>query len=419
MSGILNPRHFVSLVLVAARKAELRLGQALMVEGEVDMFAKGQRFDEDVVSAWARGKLPIDKLVLEGSERATPKNLLGDLETAWSTHEDFAALEAAAESKPVVRKFINCLALPAPLELHLTTMRVAAPVLYAKSLAGAWLAVVVGAKLKLERADLEKAFRGALLRDLGMLYADPELTGPDYDVRLSASDREQLQAHAKVGSDLVNKYGGAAFEAVADLVAQHHERLDGSGYPRGMRGLDLSLAARLIGLVDVVAAIRLRPGSAATDLSKVLTMLLMDRHGFDDALYACLLKMTGDARAAENEDDEGASALAMRLSMESQSLAEQVVELEDKLRARAKNVGREVQAGAQRVFSVLRRSGLADREVTWWLKKVALGRDKARPDELQRIELQMIEMRRQFERLESDLGGGPDMLTFQDVVNKR
>jgi len=61
-----------------------------------------------------------------------------------------------------------------------------------------------------------------------------------------------IKIHAKAGADIIK---GISFPwPVAEMIVQHHERLDGSGYPYGLRGEEICLGARIIAVADTVEA---------------------------------------------------------------------------------------------------------------------------------------------------------------------
>ncbi|MGH8914030.1 MAG: HD-GYP domain-containing protein, partial [Acidimicrobiia bacterium] len=69
------------------------------------------------------------------------------------------------------------------------------------------------------------------------------LTGREYD---------QMKTHAAIGEEILDRISLLA--EVAPIVGQHHERLDGSGYPRGLRGEDILLEARILAVSDTFDA---------------------------------------------------------------------------------------------------------------------------------------------------------------------
>lgn len=91
---------------------------------------------------------------------------------------------------------------------------------------------------------------GALLHDVGKLAVPTDiLTRPG---RLTDSEYEVVKSHAEHGYEILREIDFPW--PVADIIRQHHERLDGSGYPLGLKGDEICLEARIIGVADVVEA---------------------------------------------------------------------------------------------------------------------------------------------------------------------
>jgi len=112
-------------------------------------------------------------------------------------------------------------------------------------------ATALGAALELSDDDL------ALLRDGGFLHDIGKLALPDSILlkpgRLTAKEHEQMQQHTVIGDQLCG--GLQSLARVREIVRNHHERLDGSGYPDHLEGEKISLLAQIIGLVDTFDAL--------------------------------------------------------------------------------------------------------------------------------------------------------------------
>jgi HD-GYP domain-containing protein (c-di-GMP phosphodiesterase class II) len=79
---------------------------------------------------------------------------------------------------------------------------------------------------------------------------------------------------------------------VAEIVYQHHERLDGSGYPRGLKGEEIQLEARIIGVADVVEAMAShRPYRPAFSIEKALLEIIQKKGVIYDSqvVDACMV----------------------------------------------------------------------------------------------------------------------------------
>ena len=113
------------------------------------------------------------------------------------------------------------------------------------------LATAIGAQLGMSGADIEVLRRGALLHDVGTLAIPAEIfakPGP-----LTPNERRRMQLHTEFGARLVSKWRDC--RTLAEIIEQHHERLDGSGYPRGLKGDQIILEARIVGAAEAYVAL--------------------------------------------------------------------------------------------------------------------------------------------------------------------
>jgi putative nucleotidyltransferase with HDIG domain len=109
------------------------------------------------------------------------------------------------------------------------------------------LSVRLGSALGLDGGDLEVLRWSALLHDLGKLsFREAILRSQE---PLTEDDRAQIISHPSVGADIVLAVS-QGFEPIASAIRSHHERWDGSGYPAGLAGATIPLAARIIAIAD-------------------------------------------------------------------------------------------------------------------------------------------------------------------------
>ncbi|HXK13041.1 MAG TPA: HD-GYP domain-containing protein [Gaiellaceae bacterium] len=116
----------------------------------------------------------------------------------------------------------------------------------------ALLAVQVGEQLGLSASRLRTLAIGGLVHDIGKLSVpDAILKKP---AALDEDEYEVVQGHPEVGSKLLSELGGFS-HAVRQLVRDHHERLDGAGYPRGLPAQEIDLDTRILTVCDVYDAL--------------------------------------------------------------------------------------------------------------------------------------------------------------------
>lgn len=149
------------------------------------------------------------------------------------------------------------------------------------------IAMAVGQSMGLEAARVEGLLIAGYLHDVGKIAIPAEiLTKPG---RLTAVERMLIQTHAEIGFDILSNIDFPW--PIAEMVHQHHERMDGSGYPRGLRGEQILLEARILAVADVAEAMTChRPYRPARGLELALDEIRRGRAiAYDaDAADACV-----------------------------------------------------------------------------------------------------------------------------------
>lgn len=114
----------------------------------------------------------------------------------------------------------------------------------------AQLAVAIARELQLSEENVELIRMGSLIHDIGKIYLPSEiLTKPG---RLKPIEFAMMKSHPEVGYKILKKVD--FIPAIVDMVYQHHERIDGSGYPLQISGEAILLESRIVSVADVVEA---------------------------------------------------------------------------------------------------------------------------------------------------------------------
>ena len=149
------------------------------------------------------------------------------------------------------------------------------------------LAKTIAEELKLPESQIESIYMAAGIHDIGKISLPAEILVKP--IPLSDIEISLVQAHAEAGFDILK---GIEFPwAIADIVLQHHERMDGSGYPRGLAGEDIVFEARIICVADVVETMAShRPYRPSIGMDKALEEIANNRGVLYDpqVVDACL-----------------------------------------------------------------------------------------------------------------------------------
>lgn len=146
---------------------------------------------------------------------------------------------------------IEGIPLPEAVALQLTIARDVRPSLYDHALRTAWTMAWLTDDPLRPQFDIGMAAAAGLLHDLGMLHLNPVLM--DHKVELTRELRRELYSHPIVSTLLVERHHVYPQEVVR-AVMEHHEYLNGSGYPRNLHGRQISLMGQQLALTDLVVA---------------------------------------------------------------------------------------------------------------------------------------------------------------------
>jgi putative two-component system response regulator len=140
---------------------------------------------------------------------------------------------------------------------------------------------LVGQAMGLGEQDLRSLWLAGTFHDLGKIaVSDAVLNKPD---RLTPDELAIMRTHPVIGSDLCRSM--RSMDSVVPLIRHHHERLDGSGYPDGLKGSEIPLAVRILTVVDVYDALATRrPYREALPHAKCMEIMREEvRRGWWDA----------------------------------------------------------------------------------------------------------------------------------------
>ena len=112
------------------------------------------------------------------------------------------------------------------------------------------LAVAIATEMGLSSTQIMGLRMASVVHDIGKIHIPAEI--PSKPSRLSAAEYEIIKTHAKAGWEVLKNIDFPW--PVADIVYQHHEKLDGSGYPQGLKGDEILLEAKILTVADVVEA---------------------------------------------------------------------------------------------------------------------------------------------------------------------
>jgi len=189
-------------------------------------------------------------------------------------HTDLIELENSMQVMPHIKHFCQDYAKHPLLQQKITIMADLMPELYEKSLFCGIFSVCIGKAQGKNRDALRTLFFCGLLHDIGMLHLPKNLHQPCFDKGYSEKEKRQLHAHPIIAHAILQQIQGLE-PILLKSILDHHERIDGTGYPYGISGNKLSEAGQLIAMSDVFYSIRFLDvnGKPLNSLVQVLPIL--------------------------------------------------------------------------------------------------------------------------------------------------
>lgn len=188
-------------------------------------------------SRW-REEYPRAKLAL--------KSLSSSIENVFTKATTGYALDIA-KMRDAIEPMIESVTRNPDACLWLARMKQEGSYIYKHSLGSSIWAVALGRQLGMPANDLRSLALGGVLFDVGKLSLDRDMINANR--KLTPEEFERVKCHVELGAKMVVD-SGIKNKDVIDMVAYHHERYNGSGYPHGLKGAEIPVFARIAGLVD-------------------------------------------------------------------------------------------------------------------------------------------------------------------------
>ena len=172
--------------------------------------------------------------------------------------------------------------------LYLHTLINYDEVLYSHSLDTALISALIGAKLNYSEEDLNELVLGAIFHDIGLV-----LTPIDIIKKVDNRSKEEeviYKNHCNLGCSMVANVIESPI--VKSIISQHHERLDGSGYPNKLKGDEITKHAQIVMVADAFDSATLySPLKKSREPQCFLNEMLENKDKFPEEIVKCLIEI--------------------------------------------------------------------------------------------------------------------------------
>lgn len=180
------------------------------------------------------------------------------------------------------------------------------------------LATAIGRVFGLTLEQLGTLCCAAFLHDIGKVGVSTNIL--DKPGRLNRSELSCMEAHPEKGARILEPL--TAYAPVVPIVLQHHERLDGTGYPNRLSGDEICVGARILAVADVYdALVSERPYRTPWDHRRAMGFIREGREGlFDTTVVEAFLDMMTSRDGAAGEKDKGVTEVVLDVAPTTHSI---------------------------------------------------------------------------------------------------
>ncbi len=247
-----SSQHYLRAITNMAERRSVVANAAIYTDTGIKLVDKGGRISTRLYDQLVQHKLrdPIENHL--GVENAvdTQQVMEGAQALLQSDALCLLLVQALGSAGPLLEP-LRSLPLPAPVSFKLTLMREQREALFQHSMQMALVSLFLGIRAGLDMRARTCLAAAALLHDVGMLHMDP--AWQNSQKKIQGAERKHLVAHP-VTAMLLVRDARVYSRSVELAVLEHHERMDGTGYPRALQGSDISPLGRILLLAEVVCA---------------------------------------------------------------------------------------------------------------------------------------------------------------------
>lgn len=301
----LTDKHYLQAVTELGDTRNIVANKDIYSERGILLVAAGVTISSSLYERLVKHVLlkPLD-LSLSTDDMVDAEMLWNDVQDLVRKNSKLAKMVAIVDKGFPLCRTIFSIQMPVPLAFKLTVAREKFPKIYQNSLSiliiSAYLARCDGMNLEAEG----NVATAALFHDIGMMHIDPALLDPAHV--MNGEQRKHLYAHPLTAYLLLREFPELP-NSISGAVLEHHERMDGRGYPRGLQGNRISRHAQLLGIAEVVDR-AMALDSPAEQWQKLEVMLKLNSKQYGDGLIGFLStfweKSNADATVSPSDPDE-------------------------------------------------------------------------------------------------------------------
>ncbi len=231
-------------------------------DGYMSFFINSAIMDEDLQALFMGGdtsKVEPEAAVIDPRYKSLYQEVMDDMRLLIEQKRKYNVLDLELIGNFLADKKLDELCDGARAVSQIHSMKREGDYLLNHSIHVAILAGLMGRWLRWPRADRERLLLAGLLHDIGMLEVSDEIR--DKKGSLNDADRAIIEKHPKYGCEMLMQSGLKKETDILSGVFQHHERLDGSGYPEHLKDKEIYTYGRILAILDEYDSVAASSGS--------------------------------------------------------------------------------------------------------------------------------------------------------------
>ncbi|MBD3610585.1 MAG: HD domain-containing protein [Gammaproteobacteria bacterium] len=263
----INSDDYIKAVTELGDTKEMVTSEDVMTRTLHKLVSKGTQIDSSFYDKLIQHKLlkPLDRSVII-SNGINTDSLVAEAMTMMNRDKRFNYMFMKYGDLPL--QLMRNVHLENQISLKITIIKQAMPRLFKHMIQTALLALYIGLKDGLKNKELIQLITASILHDISELHINPDLQNPEY--KMSDEDWTQVYAHPIV-SFLILREFPVYNTSISNIVLEHHEKLDGSGYPRGKLVDEISKAGQILAVADTISAL-LEKGCLCDEIEAKISM---------------------------------------------------------------------------------------------------------------------------------------------------
>jgi HD-GYP domain-containing protein (c-di-GMP phosphodiesterase class II) len=295
-----NNEHFIKAVTELGDTRRIVASRDIYSDSGMKLVASGVRINSELYERLVKHKLlPVLEMAVTMENALDSKAILSDIRELTSKNERLQAMmDRISETIPYERILLG-IDLPPALAFKLTVTREKYRRLYDHSLVLTVLSVYLASCDRMNPQEEGWVATAALLHDIGLLHIAPEMLEPTH--KMNDEERRHLYAHPLTAYLLLCEFPELN-RHIAEAVLEHHEKMDGRGYPRGLHGDKITRYGQILEVAEL-AAKAFDPDHPVDQWKKLEVMLKLNAKQYGTGLIGHLNilrdKTAGDSPTME------------------------------------------------------------------------------------------------------------------------